>query len=59
VNSLANEVAQKALQSDLQTLSARVDTIVAHNNDTDGNSELLDVRTGYDGTVYGSAFMSN
>lgn len=36
-------------------LSSRFDNIIAHNNDTDGNSELLDIRTGADGIVYQSA----
>lgn len=36
-------------------LSARVDNIIAHNNNTEGNTELVDIRTGYDGTVYDSA----
>ena len=33
----------------------RIDNIIAHNNDTEGNSELVDIRTGTDGTVYASA----
>jgi hypothetical protein len=36
-------------------LSSRVDNIIAHNNDTEGNTELLDIRTGFDGTVYDNA----
>lgn len=35
--------------------SARVDNIIAHNNDTEGNTELLDMRVADDGTVYSSA----
>lgn len=46
---------QKADVTDLQTANARIDTIIAHNNDTEGNSELVDIRTGVDGTVYASA----
>lgn len=36
-------------------LAARVDTIVANANKTDGNSELVDIRVGADGTRYPSA----
>lgn len=35
--------------------NARIDNIIAHNNDTEGNSELIDIRKGVDGTVYASA----
>ena len=35
--------------------NSRIDNIIAHNNDTEGNSELVDIRTGVDGTVYASA----
>ena len=33
----------------------RIDNIIAHNNDTEGNSELIDIRTGADGMAYESA----
>lgn len=33
----------------------RIDNLVANNNPTDGNSELLDIRVGADGTMYDSA----
>ena len=36
-------------------LSSRIDNIIAHNNDTGNNSELIDIRTGTNGTVYSSA----
>lgn len=45
---LRNALANKAT-------NARVDNIIAHNNDTEGNTELLDIRTGADDTVYTSA----
>lgn len=35
--------------------SSRVDNIIAHNNNTEGNTELLDIRVGVDGKVYSSA----
>ena len=34
---------------------ARIDNLVSNNNPTEGNSELIDIRIGYDGTKYGSA----
>lgn len=34
---------------------ARINNLVANNNPTEGNSELIDMRIGYDGTKYGSA----
>ena len=36
-------------------VNSRVDNIIAHNNDTEGNSELIDIRTGADHTVYATA----
>lgn len=47
-NRLENELANKAT-------NARVDNIIAHNNKTDGNTELLDIRTDVDGVTHGSA----
>ena len=38
-----------------ETVNSRVDNIIAHNNNTEGNTELIDIRTGADGTVYASA----
>lgn len=35
--------------------TAQVANIIAHNNDTDGNSELVDVRYGANGVTYSSA----
>ena len=49
---LENELANKA---DAQAINARVDNIIAHNNDTNGNSELVDMRTDGDGLAYPSA----
>lgn len=46
-----DEAVEKATHADegYTEISARVDNIIAHNNDTDGNSELIDIRTGFDG----------
>jgi hypothetical protein len=53
-----NEIARN-LENDVEettaTLTAQVANIIAHNNDTDNNTELIDIRTGADGTVYESA----
>ena len=45
---LENELANRAT-------NARVDAIITHNNDTAGNTELVDIRTDADGTVHASA----
>lgn len=37
------------------TARSQIANLVAHNNDTEGNSELLDIRVGADGTTYPSA----
>lgn len=52
---ITNRRADKKARADIQALGARVDNIIALNNDTEGNSELVDIRTGADGTVYASA----
>lgn len=36
-------------------VNARVDNIVANNSATEGNSELIDIRTGDDGSIYATA----
>jgi hypothetical protein len=45
---LKNMLANKADDS-------RVDNIIAHNNDTDGNTELIDIRTDINGKIHGNA----
>lgn len=45
---LENALANKAT-------TAQVANIIAHNNDTEGNTELVDIRTGLDDTVHASA----
>ena len=49
---LENLLANKA---DTEKVNARIDNIIAQNNPTNGNSELIDLRTGADGKAYGSA----
>lgn len=36
-------------------LKARVDNIISHNNDTEGNTELIDIRTDSNGIIHKSA----
>ena len=43
------------IYSNTSLLNTRVTSLITHNNDTEGNSELIDIRTGYDRTVYDSA----
>ncbi len=52
---ILNSRADKKARSEVRALSARVDNIIAHNNDTEGNSELIDIRTGADGNTYATA----
>ena len=49
---LENMLANKA---DSAAVNARIDTIVANGNSTDGNSELVDLRVGADGLAHTSA----
>jgi len=43
------------ITTETSALGNRIDNIIAHNNDTQGNTELLDIRTGADGTIYDCA----
>ena len=43
------------IYSNTSVLISRVNNIIAHNNDTENNSELIDIRTGDNGIVYSSA----
>ncbi len=43
------------LQAQTAALDSRFDNLITHNNDTEGNSELTDIRLGIDSTVYASA----
>ena len=51
----ANSRSDNAVNAAEGRVNARIDNIIAHNNDTEGNTELIDIRTGADGTVYASA----
>lgn len=65
-NALANMVTQQnfdrtvanlteTVESNKTATDSQIANIIAHNNDTEGNTELIDVRAGADGTVYESA----
>ena len=54
-NALGNKATRAELTAAGANINARIDNIIAHNNDTDGNTELLDVRYGADGVTYPSA----
>ena len=43
------------MTSEVTAVNSRIENIIANNNNTEGNSELVDIRTGTDGTVYASA----
>lgn len=52
---LENAIANMVTVKEANVISARIDTIVANANSTDGNSELVDMRVGADGKTYASA----
>ena len=54
LDSAFNEINTK-IDSELSSIENRVDLIIVHNNDTEGNTELLDIRTGADGMTYAAA----
>ena len=43
------------LQDEYDETAARIDNLIAHNNDTEGNSELIDIRTTFQGSIANSA----
>lgn len=50
-----NNATKQYIDNMVSIANSRVDNIIANNNPTEGNSELVDIRTGADGTVYASA----
>ena len=46
---------ENQLDTNVNSIRSRIDNIIANSTSTEGNSELIDIRTGSDGTVYGSA----
>lgn len=50
-----NNVTKQYIDNIASTVNSRVDNIIANSSDTEGNSELIDIRTGADNTVYESA----
>ncbi len=61
VNDINKTIGDMSISIDTQisllttTVNNRIDNIISHNNNSDGNSELIDIRTGGNGTVYESA----
>lgn len=49
------QLAQKAEQEEVNTISGQIDNLIANAGDTDGNAELLDIRVGWDGKTYPTA----
>ena len=50
-----NNATKQYVDSKAETINSQISNIIAHNNDTEGNTELINIRTGTDGTVYTSA----
>lgn len=43
------------LAAQIEVLNSRISNIIAAGTTTEGNTELIDIRTGYDGTIYPTA----
>ena len=50
-----NNATKQYVDGQVGIVGERIDNIIAHNNDTEGNSELVDIRTGANGTTYSTA----
>ena len=53
--SLESELAEKAAESDLAIERERISNIISSGTITEGNTELIDIRVGYDGITYPTA----
>ena len=54
-HALENAITNMVTHSEANVISARIDNIIAHNNDTEGNTELVDIRIDINGTTHDSA----
>lgn len=54
-NAIANMVKSSDFNTETTVIKTRIDNIIANSNDTNGNSELVDNRLGYDGKTYQSS----
>ena len=55
LNPYGGNVVDKTARSSISAVNSRIDNIIANGTPTEGNTELIDIRTGADGTVYASA----
>ena len=53
--SLTSQLADKAAESDLAIERERISNIISSGTITEGNTELIDIRVGYDGITYPTA----
>lgn len=54
IGDVSNKMNQ-TIKTEVAKVDQRVDNIIANSSDTEGNSELIDIRTSVDGKVYSSA----
>ena len=55
LNPYGGNVVDKTARSSISAVNSRIDNIIANGTPTEGNTELIDIRTGSDGRVYQSA----